>query len=172
LYWKKNYKILFVEKETNRSFKKLKYYYKDKYIVKTKNILRECAKDYNHFYLSKKLRGGILNNIKYLNKNNKGLSKSNRIPNILFISNVEYYKSIILESSKVNLILIGLLDTNNNNIGLTYPIPCNDDNYSSINFFYSLIINSIDNSSLFFNCNFLLLFRTKIINNYYLKFNN
>ena len=58
----------------------------------------------------------------------------NIIPNIFFISNLNYYKSIILESSKLNFIIIGLVDTNNNNFGLTYPIPTNDDNYYSINF--------------------------------------
>ena len=66
-------------------------------------------------------------------KSSKNTNK-NIIPNIFFISNLNYYKSIILESSKVNFIIIGLVGTNNNNFGLTYPIPTNDDNYYSINF--------------------------------------
>ena len=116
-----NYKILFLEKERNKLIKK--------HISKTKNTLHECALQYDHFYLSNKVRGGILNNLKS-SKNNY----NNIIPNIFFISNIKYYKSIILESSKVNFIIIGLVGTNNNNFGLTYPIPTNDDNYYSINF--------------------------------------
>ena len=152
-----NYKILFLEKERNKLIKKD--------IRKTKNILHECALQYDHFYLANKVRGGILNNLKYSKKKHK-----NRIPNIFFISNIKYYKSIILESSKVNFIIIGLLDTNNNNFGITYPIPTNDDNYYSINFFNTLIRNSIDNASLFFNSNLLAQYRIKIINNYYRNF--
>jgi small subunit ribosomal protein S2 len=152
-----NYKILFLEKERNKLIKKE--------ISKTKNILHECALQYDHFYLANKVRGGILNNLKYSKKKHK-----NRIPNIFFISNIKYYKSIILESSKVNFIIIGLLDTNNNNFGITYPIPTNDDNYYSINFFNTLIRNSIDNASLFFNSNLLAQYRIKIINNYYRNF--
>jgi len=167
-----NYKVLFLEKEINKSVKKLKIFNKDKYIVKNNSILRECALKYNHYYLSKKLRGGILNNLKYAKNNDDNYirSESNIIPNIFFISNVNYYKSIILESSKLNFILIGLLDTNNSNVGLTYPIPCNDDNYNSINFFFNLIVNSIDNSSLFFNHNFLVQYRANITKNYYNNF--
>ena len=166
-----NYKLLFLERETNKSRKNIKYYVDNKYITKNKNILRECAIQYSHFYLSDKLRGGVLNNIRSskINKDNY-IPNKNIMPNIFLITNISYYESIILESFKVNFILIGLLDTNNSNFGLTYPIPCNDDNYYSINFFYNLVINSIDNSSLFFNKNFLLQYRTNIINNYYSNF--
>jgi small subunit ribosomal protein S2 len=152
-----NYKILFLEKERNKLIKKD--------IRKTKNILHECALQYDHFYLANKIRGGILNNLKSSKNTHKNI-----IPNIFFISNLNYYKSIILESSKLNFIIIGLVDTNNNNFGLTYPIPTNDDNYYSINFFNTLIIKSIDNASLLFNSNILVQYRSKIIKNYFTVF--
>jgi hypothetical protein len=65
-----NYKILFLEKERNKLIKKD--------ISKTKNILHECALQYDQFYLSNKVRRGILNNLKS-SKNNYNIDFFNNL---------------------------------------------------------------------------------------------
>ena len=173
---KYNYKIAFCEKV----LKPYQINYKvnlDKRI-KYDNLLSAYAKHYNQFYINKNIRGGLFNAIKQLRTNNDRsnnliIPKNSKLfPNILFISNLEFFKSILFEVNKINLISIGLVDTNNSFSKLTYPIPCNDDNNSSISFFNQLIIKSLDTSSLLFDNNYLHKTRSKLINKYSNLFSN
>ena len=72
-----------------------------------------------NFILIKIYRGGLFNAIKQLRTNNDLsnnliIPKNSKLfPNILFISNLEFFKSILFEVNKINLISIGLVDTNN-----------------------------------------------------------
>jgi small subunit ribosomal protein S2 len=168
---KNNYKILFCEKNPENYLLKLNI--NNKLKLKYDNILRYYAKHYDQFYLNKSVRGGLFRAI-LQHKNNPKLDKnfivsqkSNIFPNVIYVTDLNYYNSILRESYKLNLVSIGLVDTNTSFINLSYPIPSNDDNYLSILFFNNLIIKTLDTSSLIFNNEHLSQVRNKLYKKYY-----
>lgn len=163
-----NYKIAFCEKYSSDQL--TKYTTNNNFRIKHNNLLISYAKHYNHFYINKSIHGGLFRSIKQFHSkssHNLIIPKQTKLfPNVLFVSNLYYFHSILHESHKINLISIGLVDTNNQSLKLVYPIPCNDDNILSISFFNQLIIKSLDTSSLVFDNNYLYKVRTNLIKKY------
>ena len=65
------------------------------------------------------------------------------IPEALFISNTTQNEILIKEAIKLQLPLIGIIDSNSNPLGIDYPIPGNDDNLQAQDLYMKLIIHAI-----------------------------
>lgn len=68
-----------------------------------------------------------------------GLTNLNRLPDIVFIVDTHREKSAVAEAIKMNIPIVGVVDTNADPTGITYPIPMNDDASSSLELLFKLV---------------------------------
>jgi small subunit ribosomal protein S2 len=61
-----------------------------------------------------------------------GIKDMNGLPDALFVIDVGYQKGAIAEAKKLNIPVIGVVDTNHNPDGVAYVIPGNDDSSRAI----------------------------------------
>jgi len=74
-----------------------------------------------------------------LEKNLGGIRDMNRIPGALFVVDTKKEAIAIAEAKKLNIPIIGMIDTNSDPDNIDFPIPANDDAFKSI----SLIVHTI-----------------------------
>ena len=72
-----------------------------------------------------------------------GISELNRLPDALFIVDINKEQIAVQEAQRLNIPIIALLDTNCNPICVDYPIPANDDSTKSIEAILSTIGTAI-----------------------------
>ncbi len=72
-----------------------------------------------------------------------GLKDLVSVPQAVFITDTHKERSSILESRKLHIPVIAIVDTNSNPEEIDYPIPGNDDAIRSIRLFSSIIANSV-----------------------------
>ena len=75
-----------------------------------------------------------------------GISEMKKIPDLVFIIDTNYESLAIAESSKLNIPIIAILDSNSNPDGIDFPIPGNDDARRSIDLYCSLVKETIENA--------------------------
>ena len=95
-------------------------------------------------YLTKK---EILNESKKLQKlqlNFEGIKDLNSLPNAMFIIDINYEKTAVLEANKLNIPIIGVVDSNCNPDNIEYIIPGNDDSTDSIELYLDIISDHIE----------------------------
>lgn len=88
----------------------------------------------------------MLNTNKQLNKLKlkfNGIKHMENIPDALFIVDINYEKTALLEANKLKIPVIGIVDTNSDPDKIDYIIPGNDDSTDSINFFLDIITEQI-----------------------------
>lgn len=78
-----------------------------------------------------------------LNRKFGGIKNLTKMPDALFIVNCSDNITAINEAQRVNLPVIGLSDTNINPTLLNYPIPANDDAFSSVKLILDTIAKNI-----------------------------
>ena len=61
-----------------------------------------------------------------------GIKDTNGVPDALFVIDVGYQKGAITEATKLNIPVIGIVDTNHSPDGIDYIIPGNDDSSRAI----------------------------------------
>jgi len=64
-------------------------------------------------------------------------------PNIIFVIDTNIESLAVLEAKKLNIPIIGILDSNSNPDNIDFPIPGNDDARRSINLYCDLIKKTI-----------------------------
>ncbi len=69
----------------------------------------------------------------------RGIKSMKKIPDVLVISDVVYNETAVKEANKLNIPVIGIVDTNANPNNIDYPIPANDDSVQTV----ELIINDL-----------------------------
>ncbi len=74
-----------------------------------------------------------------LNQVMGGIKKMEKLPQIIFITDIADEKDAILEARKVGIKVVGLADTSADPMLLDYPIPANNNSIASL----KLIVNSI-----------------------------
>lgn len=154
-----NYKLLFAEKNIHLS------------------TLKQAFNNINlfdHFWVTKRFSGDLISILKQKQTNFKDIIiplNNKLLPNILVLSDTIYFKSILFECYKHKIISVGLIDTNNSNYYITYPIPCNNDNRLSINFIYNLIFKALNISKYNFYSRLLFHYRKQLLLNYTSIFN-
>ncbi|CAH1386838.1 30S ribosomal protein S2 [Candidatus Nitrotoga sp. M5] len=61
-----------------------------------------------------------------------GIKNMQNLPTAIFVIDVGYQKGTIVEAQKLNIPVIGVVDTNHNPLGVDYVIPGNDDSSQAI----------------------------------------
>ncbi len=72
-----------------------------------------------------------------------GIKDLGGIPDVVFVIDIGHEKNAIKEAQKLNLPLIGIVDTNHNPEGIDYVIPGNDDSIRAIGFYAREIANAV-----------------------------
>jgi ribosomal protein S2 len=64
-------------------------------------------------------------------------------PEVLFILETNLNTTLIKEAIKLQIPIIGILDSNSYSYGIQYPIPGNNDSYTALNFYTELLIHTV-----------------------------
>lgn len=72
-----------------------------------------------------------------------GMKDMKRIPQAVFIADINYDDIALAEARKMKVPIIALVDTNSNPEGVDYPIPCNDDATQAIELITSIVAEGI-----------------------------
>ncbi len=72
-----------------------------------------------------------------------GIKDLGGIPDVVFVVDIGHEKNAIAESKKLNLPIIGIVDTNHNPEGIDYVVPGNDDSIRAIGYYAREIANAI-----------------------------
>ena len=75
-----------------------------------------------------------------------GIAEMKKIPDLVFIIDTNYESLAIAESSKLDIPIIAILDSNSNPDGIDFPIPGNDDARRAIDLYCNLIKETIQNA--------------------------
>lgn len=76
---------------------------------------------------TKKERLLIEREMQKLEKLFEGIKGLKKLPDVLFVADINYDDTAVKEARKMNVPVIGLVDSNSNPDMVTYPVPCNDD---------------------------------------------
>ncbi len=72
-----------------------------------------------------------------------GIKDMGGLPDIVFVLDTNKESIAVAEANKLNIPVIGVLDSNSNPEGIDYPIPGNDDSIRAINFYCDMIAGSV-----------------------------
>lgn len=92
---------------------------------------------------TKKERLLIEREITKLQKLFEGIKEMRRIPEAVFIADVNYNDITLTEARKQKVKIIGVVDSNSDPEGIDYPIPCNDDATKAIELVAKVISEAI-----------------------------
>ncbi len=93
--------------------------------------------------LSKKEALSRTRELEKLERSLGGIKDMNGLPDALFIVDVGHEKIAVAEAVKLNIPIIGIVDSNNSPLNIDYIIPGNDDAIRSINLYTGGIADSI-----------------------------
>lgn len=108
--------------------------------------LKELEEDINKDtfqHLTKKEMLMMTRKLKKLKLNLDGIKNMKGLPDALFIIDVNYESTALLEAKKLSIPVIGIVDTNSNPDNIDYLIPGNDDATDSIRFYLDVISNHV-----------------------------
>ena len=115
-------------------------------IKKSINRLKDIEKmreDGTFAKLTKKEVARLEKELGKLKKNFSGIVKMERMPKAIFIVDTKKEETAVREANRLNIPIIGLIDTNSNPDLITYPIPGNDDATKSIHTVTTLIAEAV-----------------------------
>lgn len=92
---------------------------------------------------TKKEQGQFDKEIEDLRKNFEGIKKMEKIPDIIFIANMEKDYLAVKEAKKNKITIVALADTNVNPELADYPIPANDEAISSVKYILDKVKETI-----------------------------
>ena len=78
-----------------------------------------------------------------LEKNLGGIKNMTRLPGAMFVVDPKNERIAILEARKLNIPIVGLVDTNCNPEDVDYPIPGNDDAIRAVKLITDVMANAI-----------------------------
>ena len=78
-----------------------------------------------------------------LEKNIGGIKEMDKLPGVIFLVDPKKERIAILEAKKLNIPIVGLVDTNCNPEELDYPIPGNDDAIRAVKLIADVMANAI-----------------------------
>lgn len=94
-------------------------------------------------HLTKKEILMVSRKLKKLKLNLDGIKNMKVLPDALFIIDVNYESTALLEAKKLSIPVIGIVDTNSNPDNIDYLIPGNDDATDSIRFYLDVVSNHV-----------------------------
>ena len=78
-----------------------------------------------------------------LEKNLGGIKEMDKLPGVIFLVDPKKERIAILEAKKLNIPVVGLVDTNSNPEELDYPIPGNDDAIRAVKLIADVMANAV-----------------------------
>jgi len=111
--------------------------------IKQLSELEEGKVKNNFQHLTKKEILIVNKKLEKLRLNLNGIKDMKGLPDALFIIDVNYETTALLEAVKLSIPVIGIVDTNSNPNGVDYLIPGNDDSVDSIKFYLSVMCDHI-----------------------------
>jgi small subunit ribosomal protein S2 len=97
--------------------------------------LDEMKKDGRWEVKSKKEQSKLEKIYKKLHKNLWGMRKIKELPGVLIVIDSNFEEIAVYEAQKLSIPIVGIVDTNANPEGISYPVPGNDDAIRSIKLF-------------------------------------
>ena len=110
-------------------------------IKRYKKLSIDLKKENTGFTKKELLKMGIQRD--KLERSLGGISEMTKIPDMIFIIDTNIEELAVKESTKLNIPIVAILDTNSNPDGINYPIPGNDDARRAINLYCDLIKQTI-----------------------------
>ena len=107
------------------------------------NKLQEMEQDGTFDVLPKKEVAALKNEMEKLEKNLGGIKEMTRMPGAMFVVDPKNERIAVLEAKKLNIPIIGLVDTNCNPEDVDYPIPGNDDAIRAVKLITDVMANAI-----------------------------
>jgi len=107
------------------------------------NKLEEMEADGTFDVLPKKEVAALRNEMEKLEKNLGGIKEMTRMPGAMFVVDPKNERIAVLEAKKLNIPIIGLVDTNCNPEDVDYPIPGNDDAIRAVKLITDVMANAI-----------------------------
>ncbi len=100
--------------------------------IKRLKDLEAMAQDGTLEKMSKREALTLQREMEKLNRSLGGIKEMNALPDALFIIDVGYQKIAVTEANKLNIPIVGVVDTNHSPDGIAYVIPGNDDSSRAI----------------------------------------
>ena len=107
------------------------------------NKLEEMENDGTFEVLPKKEVAALKNEKEKLEKNLGGIRDMKEMPGAMFVVDPKNERIAVLEAKKLNIPLVGLVDTNCNPEDVDYPIPGNDDAIRAVKLITDVMANAI-----------------------------
>ena len=107
------------------------------------NKLEEMETDGTFDVLPKKEVAALKNEKEKLEKNLGGIKNMTRMPGAMFVVDPKNERIAVLEAKKLNIPIVGLVDTNCNPEDVDYPIPGNDDAIRAVKLITDVMANAI-----------------------------
>ena len=111
--------------------------------IKRLKELETMAEDGTFDVLPKKEVIGLRNEMEKLEKNLGGIKDMNELPGVMFIVDPKKERIAILEARKLNIPVVGLVDTNCNPEDVDYAIPGNDDAIRAVKLITDVMANAV-----------------------------
>ena len=105
--------------------------------------LEKMQEDGTFDVLPKKEVIGLKKEMEKLEKNLGGIKEMEELPGVLFVVDPKKEKTAILEARKLNIPIVGLIDTNCNPEDVDYPIPGNDDAIRAVRLITDVMANAV-----------------------------
>ena len=111
--------------------------------VERLNKLEEMEQDGTFDVLPKKEVAKLKKEMETLEKNLGGIKEMTKLPGAMFVVDPKNERIAVLEARKLNIPIVGLIDTNCNPEDVDYPIPGNDDAIRAVKLITDVIANAI-----------------------------
>jgi small subunit ribosomal protein S2 len=111
--------------------------------IKRLKDLETMAQDGTFEKMSKREALTLQREMDKLNRSLGGIKEMNALPDALFIIDVGYQKIAVTEANKLNIPIIGVVDTNHSPDGIAYVIPGNDDSSRAIRLYARGVADAI-----------------------------
>ena len=110
--------------------------------IKKMDDLEESLKEENTSGLTKKEVLTLTRSYQKLDKGLGGIRQMKKLPDVLFIIDVNYEKNAVKEALVLGIPIVAIVDTNSSPEGINHVIASNDDSRSTAKFIISLIIEA------------------------------
>ena len=107
------------------------------------NNLEKMQEDGTFDVLPKKEVAALKNEMEKLEKNLGGIKEMTRLPGAMFVVDPKNERIAVLEAKKLNIPIVGLVDTNCSPEDVDYPIPGNDDAIRAVKLITDVMANAI-----------------------------
>jgi len=111
--------------------------------IKRLKDLEAMAQDGTFEKMSKREALTLQREMGKLNRSLGGIKEMNALPDALFVIDVGYQKIAVTEAKKLNIPIVGVVDTNHSPDGIAYVIPGNDDSSRAIRLYARGIADAI-----------------------------